>query len=136
MNTLAEQLIAAYRQEQELYERVLQLVERQDQIMSEEPSPRRVLELCQEVEGLMSRIEAIEHNMGPAKSEWEKTRDDPDGTLDALLAAIEQTIESIGEQQQRVQRRLVAYVERERRTTDEARAAIRSNRAGRLYRAG
>jgi regulator of replication initiation timing len=136
MKTLAEQLITAYRQEEELYGRVLELVEEQTHIMAEQPSPRRVLQLCREVEDLMGDIEAVERAIRPVKEAWEKEKSDPTGELDRILASIEKQIERIGELQQDVQEGLLAYVEREKHTMDEARASINARRAGNLYRAG
>ncbi|MFO7958566.1 MAG: hypothetical protein R6X33_15865 [Candidatus Brocadiia bacterium] len=136
MKTLAEQLIAAYQQEKQLYDRVLELVDEQTRIMSEQPNPRRVLEICREVEDLMGDIEAVERAIRPLKQEWQETRSDPTGELDRLLASIEKQIERISERQQNVQEGLLAYVEREKQTMDEARASINARRAGNLYRAG
>jgi len=136
MKTLAEQLVAAYRQEEQLYGRVLEVVEEQSRVMSEQPSPRRVLELCRQVERLMADIEAVESSIRPAKEQWEKTRDDPTGELDEVLASIEKQIGRVGELQQKVQKHLLAYVEREKQTMDEARASVNARRADNLYRAG
>lgn len=135
MNDTAEQLLEAYRREEPIYRRVLELVEQQAQMMEQEPDPSRVLALCRRVEGLMDQIETIEEALQPAKTEWERSGT-PHQALDELLAAIEGHIERTAEMQERVQQALLRYVEQQKRSTEQTRAQIKARRADRLYRAG
>ncbi|KPK66165.1 MAG: hypothetical protein AMK73_00730 [Planctomycetes bacterium SM23_32] len=136
MNALYEQLVHAYRREEALYARVLELVQRQDEVMAAAPDPSCVLELCGDVERLMADIAAVEEAVGPAKKRWEETREDPKGELRAVLTSIEAIIAQVSEVQERVQRRLLDHIERQRQQTESARASVNASRARRLYRAG
>ena len=136
MNSLCGQLTRAYRQEQALYEQVLHLVEEQGGILAVGPAPGAVLASCERVEQLMTQIAAIEEAIAPTKAKWEKTRDDPDGALNAVLGAIEGMIQRITRAQEHVQRGLLEYVRTQKERNDSARSALNASRAHRLYRAG
>ncbi|MHC4591935.1 MAG: hypothetical protein ACYS8L_04470, partial [Planctomycetota bacterium] len=111
MNAEWQQLAHAYRLEEDLYRQVLDLVDKQEQLMDAEPDPGSVLELCESVDGLMAGVAAIEARVQPLKERWEKTRDDPDGELMAVLSSIERLIEKIARAQERVQSCLLAHVD-------------------------
>lgn len=136
MNSLCEQLTEAYRQEQALYEQVLRLVEEQVGILSAGPAPGAVLASCRRVEQFMAQIAAIEEAVAPAKDRWEKTRDDPDGMLSAVLTAIERTIQAIARAQEHVQRALLECMRVQKERNESARSALNASRAHKLYRAG
>lgn len=136
MNSLCEQLTEAYRQEQVLYEQVLHLVEEQDGILAAGPAPGAVLASCRRVEKLMEQIAAIEDAIAPARAEWEQTRDDPGGALNAVLGAIEGMIQRITCAQEHVQRALLEYARMQKERNDSARSTLNASRAQKLYRAG
>lgn len=136
MNELSEQLAHAYRQEEGLYRRVLDLVREQEAVMASSPDPSAVLALCRQVEALMEQIAAIEEATAPARERWESRRAEPRGELGEVLAAIEALIQQVATAQEQVQQRLLAYMQQQREATDRAQANIRAGRARRLYRAG
>ena len=133
MNSLTDQLIAAYQDEQRLYLHIRELVAEQARIMDAQPDPAAVLALCNQVEGLMRDVAVIERAIEPAKVAWSETRHDPDGALDRTLAAIQTLIEETAADQERVQERLMALVRRQRETARNARASVNANRARTAY---
>jgi Na+/phosphate symporter len=136
MNPLWMQLAGAYRQEEQLYFQVLELVSREHLTMEAELTPASVLELCAKVEKLMAEVSAIEDGITPAKREWEKTREDPQGELREVLTSIESTIGQITRIQESVQAQLLECMRRQREATQEAQARISASRARRLYDSG
>ena len=136
MNPLWKQLAHAYRQEEELYLQVLDLVKRQQQAMEAEPSPAAVLDLCDQAEKLMAEITVIEDALAGAKKQWEELRDDPEGELRLALTSIESLIGQITGIQEAVQRRLLESMQQQRQAMEDARASINAGRASRLYDAG
>jgi hypothetical protein len=135
MSTAAVELTEAYRQEEKLYLRILELVEQQGRIMEQQPDPAGVTELCCEVERLLERIAAIERDIAPAKSHWEGSAREISQELDDVLASIQSAIERTAEKQDEVRRKLMQYL-RSRRGGDGAaggRTAVR--RARQAYQA-
>ncbi len=136
MNPLVRQLAGAYREEEELYQQIVALVERQCRAIGTERDPAQVLDLCRQVEEMMARVEAVEQAIEPAKREWEKTRQDPGGELDAVLGSVLALIDRVALLQQTVQQSLIDYVKAQRQVTEGAQAAVSAGKARKLYRAG
>ena len=110
MSSLCEQLLRAYRQEEQLYLRIMELVNRQHTMITVEGNPRGVLGLCCEVEKLLDEIAVIEEAIAPAKTLWEGgERDAAAGELDAVLATVQAVIEQTALAQQHVRMRLLEY---------------------------
>ncbi len=133
MTPLWKQLVHAYREEEELYAQVLDLVKRQQQAMDSDPNPGAVIELCDRAEKVMGQITVIEDSVAGAKSRWEERRDDPEGELHRVLTSTESLIAEITAIQKSVQERLLDHMRRQRRAMDDARASIKAGRASRLY---
>jgi hypothetical protein len=136
MNPVWQQLAQAYRQEEEIYQQVRELVGRQQQAMEAGPDPAEVLRLCELAARLMSQIADIEDAIEPAKKQWEQSREDPEGDLGAVLASIEAAIGEIARRQEAVQSGLLQYMQGRQQAVREARDSINVGRARRLYRAG
>jgi hypothetical protein len=136
MNSLIEQLTAAYRREEDLYRRVRELVRRQATALESGAGPPEVLAGCRQVEELMAEIENIEHTIRPAKEKWRRGGREPAGELDEILATIEGLIQEVAESQEAVQEGLLAYIRSQKEREDGARREMNAHRARRLYRAG
>lgn len=136
MKPVSEQLTQAYRNERDYYRKVDELVREQMRIMERQPDPGAVLELCRQVEDLMAEIATIEEAIEPAKKCWAENQESEDEELDRLLGAIERMIEEISENQERVGRRLMAFVKQQQEGADDARRSIDASRARSLYKAG
>jgi hypothetical protein len=136
MNPLAEQLAHAYREQQRIYEEIKDLVGQQIRAMEEQRDARAVLALCQRVEQRMADIAVIEDAIEPAKRKWEQAADGPTDGLDAVLAFVEAAIDEIVRGQERVQQKLVEYMQQHKQRAQGARTSIDMNRARTLYRAG
>ena len=134
MNALATQLTQTYRREEELYMRILKLVEQQERIMQETPDPHAVLALCQDVEHVLDEIAGIERGIEPTKHRWEKRNGEEDAPeLDDLLGKIQQSIERISQKQDRVRQSLMAYMKEQQRQSESARAGINARKARLAY---
>jgi len=134
MPELCEQLVTAYARQQQLYEQMLEMVGRQERLMTARPMPAAVSELCESVGEIMGRIAALEKQIEPTKGLWEQQdRRDPDGRLDAVLSTIQGLIERIAESQGRVRRQLLQYVCDEQAETQAARAGVQARRAALRY---
>lgn len=136
MRPVSEQLTNAYRQQEAYYTRIRELVREQMRVMEAGQDPGKVLGLCRQIEELMERIATIERALEPAKRHWEATAGGTDEGLDRVLRSIEEAIEEIARNQQRVQERLLAYVDSQKQKTEGARTTIRLGRARSAYRAG
>ena len=132
MNSLNQQLVHAYRQEEKLYLRVRDLIEELSRVMKSSPDPRTILRLCGGVERLMGEIAIIEGAIEPAKRLWTETKQ-VDAELDGVLAGIQATIEQTAGTQQKVQRKLLDYMQRHKATANSARAQVSAGRARALY---
>ena len=134
MATVCEELIEAYERERAVYDRIQEVVAEQSRLMTTAPDSRTVILLCELVQGLMGEIAAIEDGIQPLKTRWEQAdRSDPDGELDAVLAGIQDAIQSITAAQERVQNTLLGHVRRDTMRARQARADINASRAGRAY---
>lgn len=134
MATACEELVRAYRQEEHVYERIMELVCEQDRIMNADPDTRTVVELCELVQDLMGEIALIESSIEPVKRRWEEQdRRDPERRLDAVLGAVQRSIDRIAVGQQRVQGMLLDHARGEQRRTEVAQAGISASRAQLLY---
>jgi hypothetical protein len=136
MTDLYRQLTHAYRQQVEQYNRIRELVRRQEQVMDNNPDPGAVLMICRQVEDLMAEIAVIERAIEPAKRLWSEQPLDPGGELDGVLKSIEEMIQEIARTQEQVQQKLLAYVRQEKQRSDAARASMMAGRARALYKAG
>lgn len=134
MTTPCEALISAYRREERAYSRIMELVGEQDRIMSTRADPRALVELCGLVQGLMGEIGGIERTVEPVKRRWEAAgRRDPEGELDAVLSAVQDSIDRIAGVQEHVRQLLVQYVGDEQRRTQAAQAGLTASRARAVY---
>ena len=137
MSTVCEQLVHAYRQEEQLYLRIMELVNRQHTVMNMDGDAGQVLQLCGEVEKLLDDVAVIEKAIAPPKKLWEQgERDGEAAELDAVLATIQGVIEQTAAAQEQVRVRLMQYMDRSKSTTQEARSSLRANRAQVAYHSG
>lgn len=133
MNNLSQPLAEAYRQEQDVYFRISDLVKQQWQVMKVAPNPTVVLQLCNQVESLMKEITIIEDAIEPAKRAWQETRRGLDAELDSVLATIQMLIQETARIQAEVQAKVLAYMRRKEERAGGARAKVKVNRARTIY---
>ncbi len=133
MSSMVTQLTEAYRREEALYMRIRDLVHQQQSIMAASPDPTAVLQLCQEVEGLLEEIAGIENDIGPLKQQWWQTKPHQPGELDAILGNIQDAIEQTTDQQNQVRHSLLQHVNRQDSKTGSARANVSARRARLTY---
>ena len=133
MNSLAEQLIAAYAQEEQIYQQIKNLVDEQNNVIETTTDPGAVLALCGQVESLMGEVAVIEQAIEPAKMEWARTKIDPDGSLDRILAHIQTLIEETAAAQQLVQEQLMDMLHRQKQSATKARASVNASKARIAY---
>ena len=133
MNNLSQPLAEAYRQEQDVYFRISDLVKQQRQVMEVAPDPTVVLQLCNQVENLMKEITIIEDAIEPAKRAWQETRRGLDAELDSVLATIQMLIQETARIQAKVQEKVLAYMRRKEERAGGARAKVKVNRARTIY---
>jgi hypothetical protein len=134
MATTCEELLCAYRQEENVYKRIMELVREQNRIMDTDPDARAVVDLCELVHGLMAEIALMESAIEPVKRRWEEQdRLDPEGALENVLSALQESIGRIAAGQQRVQEMLLDYARSEQRRTQAAQTGISASRAQLLY---
>jgi len=134
MNPIAAELTDAYRREEQLYLRILDLVEQQNRIMEEDPNPSVVLNLCGDVEGLLDQIADIEEAIAPAKKEWEQSKRQPPQGLDVVLGSIQGSIEKIALRQDHVRQGLMQYIQHHQDRVGRARASVNARRARVAYK--
>ncbi len=136
MNPLAEQLTNAYRREEELYRRILDLVARQERAVQAGEGAGEVRSLCGRIEQLMAEIAEIEQGIEPAKEKWKQGERESCDALEDVLTSIEEAIDQIAGRQRGVQEKLLERVRSEERAARQTRGAINARKATRLYGGG
>lgn len=132
MNGVAVELMDAYRREEELYLRVLQLVEEQHRAMRDDADVTAVFGLCSRVEDLLDEIGVIEQDIQPAKQQWREAGDDPPEELESVLGRIQALIETTAGKQGKVQQWLAENLCR-RQASAAGRDDVSARRIRRSY---
>jgi len=133
MNNAAVELMDAYRREEELYVRVLQLVEEQHRAMKDDADVTAVFGLCSRVEDLLDEIAVIEDNIQPTKKQWQQQGDDLPDELESVLGRIQGLIEATAGKQGQVQQWLAENLGRRRQPVAAGTAGVQARQIRRSY---
>jgi hypothetical protein len=106
-----DKLIRAYREEKALYERVLNLVSRQEQIMLEQPDPEVLLSIARRIDGLLEQVGEVESRIEGEKALLQNADKPTPQPLVDLLEQVRALIDRIRTRQTRVGRQLIQYVQ-------------------------
>jgi len=134
VNHLAVELMDAYRREEELYLRVLQLVEEQHRTMKEDEDVTSVFGLCSRVEDLLDEIGVIEQGIEPAKVQWRKEGRKVPEELESVLGRIQVLIETTAGKQGRVQQWLASQLRQRAHVGGGEPVGVNAGRVRRSYR--
>ena len=133
MNHVATELTDAYRREEELYLRVLQLVEEQNRAMKDDADLTAVFGLCSKVEDLLDEIAMIEENIQPAKEQWNERGEEPPEELECVLGRIQTLIQKTAGKQGKVQQWLARQLCSSNQVAESDPVGVNAGRVRRSY---
>lgn len=108
MSDPEKDMIDAYRKQERIYNRILELVRKQETLINGdgEFSQAGVVKLCERVEERLEDIAELESSIRPAKQEWMEQDGELSGNLEQVLERIADTIEQTRALQFQVQKSL------------------------------